>query len=118
MLDPVPARPISLTSIEKENSSDDIIADDFEGEEEENFQLIEEEEKGKQSIFALFEKELLWFRTIYSLYIFLFGYILTCLLTLCCYIEGKKEKLFIFLNFYPRNRPNCLFWQLFMKKKV
>ena len=29
--------PISLTSIEKENSSDDIIADHFEGEEEENF---------------------------------------------------------------------------------
>ena len=59
VLDSVPARPISVKNIEKENSSDDIIADDFEGEEEENFQLVEEEEEGEQSIFDLFEKDLL-----------------------------------------------------------
>ena len=55
VLDPVPARPISLTSIEEENSSGDIIADDFE---EEDFQLVAEQEEGKQ-VFELFEKEVL-----------------------------------------------------------
>ena len=61
MLDPVPTPPVSLASVDNEDIDipDDIVAGDFEGDEETNFQLVHEEEERERSIFDLFEKELL-----------------------------------------------------------
>ena len=61
MLNPVPTTLVSLASVDNEDIDipDDIVADDFEGDEETNFQLVHEEEERERSIFNLFEKELL-----------------------------------------------------------
>ena len=60
MLDPVPTPPVNLDSVDNEDIDiDHIVADNIEGDEETNFQLVPKEEEGERSIFDLFEKELL-----------------------------------------------------------
>ena len=59
VLDPAPAPPISLPSTDNENDTDGVVADDFDGEEEENVQVVDEQEEGERNIFDLLQKELL-----------------------------------------------------------
>ena len=53
------APPVSGSSNEKEDDPEETVADDFEGENENEFELLQEQEGGVRSVFDLFEQELL-----------------------------------------------------------
>ena len=60
VIDASPAPPpVSGSSNEKEDDPEETVADDFEGENENEFQLLQEQEEGVPSLFDLFEQELL-----------------------------------------------------------
>ena len=59
VIDASPAPPVSGSSNEKEGDPEETVADDFEGENENEFELLQEQEEGVQSLFSLFERELL-----------------------------------------------------------
>ena len=63
IIDASPAPPVSGSSNAKEDDPEKTVADDFEGENENEFELLQEQEEGVRSLFDLFEQELLQNRT-------------------------------------------------------
>ena len=59
VMDASPASPVSGSSNEKEDDPEETVADDFERENENEFELLQEQEEGVRSLFDLFEQELL-----------------------------------------------------------
>ena len=59
VIDASPAPRVSGSSNEKEDDPEETVADDFEGENENEFKLLQEQEEGVRSLFDLFEQELL-----------------------------------------------------------
>ena len=59
VIDVSPTPPISGSSNERENDPEETVADDFEGENENEFELLQEHEEGVRSLFDLFEQKLL-----------------------------------------------------------
>ena len=58
VIDASPAPPVSGSSNKKEDDPEETVADDFEGENENEFELLQEQEEGVQCLFNLFEREL------------------------------------------------------------
>ena len=59
VIDASSAPPVSGSSNEEEHDPEKTVADDFEGENENEFELYQEQEEGVRSLFDLFEQELL-----------------------------------------------------------
>ena len=59
VIDASPAPPVSGSSNDKEGDPEETVAGDFEGGNENEFELLQEQEEGVRSLFDLFEQELL-----------------------------------------------------------
>ena len=59
VIDASPTPPVSGSSNEKEDDPEETVADDFEGENENEFELLQEHKEGVRSLFDLFEQKLL-----------------------------------------------------------